>query len=87
VKDLVECTFCADWVPYSEVDARGRCEVCRVPGSEHASDYFEQDLEEEERWRCAMPGRCLMMGWHLASECHDAEMMAEAMRESYGGMP
>lgn len=30
---------------------------------------------------CCMPGRCLMVGEHYASECHDAEMLEAFERE------
>lgn len=36
---------------------------------------------DHEEFRCCMPDRCLMVGEHYASECHDAEMLESWERE------
>lgn len=39
----------------------------------------EEDNEMEPG--CCFPGRCLMPGEHLSSECHTAEMMEDHLAE------
>ena len=49
------------------------------PFDEHDFDGCEHGVGfgEDDPIGCEVPGRCLMPGIHLESECHTAEMMAE----------
>lgn len=47
-------------------------------------DDYERECSSGDDGReegCSMPGRCLMPGPHLRSECHDVEMMRDFERE------
>ncbi len=48
-------------------------------------DYIEDsERDDEDDLRdggCLYPGKCCMPGYHYASECHTAEMMADYMAE------
>ena len=47
-------------------------------GCEHGVG-FDEDCEdcEDDPLDCLFPGRCLMLGEHLLSECHTAEMIEQ----------
>ena len=45
-------------------------------GCEHGVG-FDEDCEDDPIG-CVFPGRCLMPGVHLESECHTAEMIEDA---------
>jgi hypothetical protein len=43
---------------------------------------FDEDCEDcdDDQVGCLFPGKCVMPGTHLESECATAEMMERAMR-------
>jgi predicted YcjX-like family ATPase len=47
-------------------------------GCEHGKDFSEYcQACEDDPLGCLFPGKCLMPGEHLISECHTAEMLKE----------
>lgn len=44
---------------------------------------FDEECEdcEDDPFGCIFPGKCLMVGLHLESECHTAEMMEEINKQ------
>lgn len=44
-------------------------------------------LEEDDRFDCDFPGRCLMPGVHMLSECYTREMAEERARENDAAAP
>lgn len=61
-------------------DFAHRCPYCGAPEPDPGCPECgvwapDEDADREEEEGCCMPGRCLMPGDHLPSECHDAEMM------------
>ncbi len=44
---------------------------------EYLDRQAEHEEAEAERWTCAFPGRCVMPGEHMSSECATAEMMED----------
>jgi hypothetical protein len=43
--------------------------------------------DNREREECQFPGRCLMPGDHLSSECHTVEMVEQYNRDRIRGLP
>lgn len=55
-------------------------------GCEHGVGFDEEcDECEDDPIGCVFPGRCLMPGTHLESECHTAEMMERARKAANDG--
>ena len=50
-------------------------------GCEHGVG-FDEDCEEceDDPIGCCFPGKCLMPGVHVESECHTSEMMEQAQK-------
>jgi hypothetical protein len=52
-------------------------------GCEHGVGFDEECEDcEDDPIGCVFPGRCVMPGVHLESECHTAEMMEDAAPET-----
>ena len=72
-EDVIACTHCV-------------CKKCGcLPDDCGCFDHEEYDEEsidgQDEVWDCIFPGRCLMVGDHMRSECHTAEMLEDYYRE------
>lgn len=56
-----------------DYDAMSEGDCC-----EHGVDFSEECEEcDDDPIGCLFPGKCLMPGEHLESECHTAEMMEQ----------
>lgn len=78
-----ECPFCGQMC-----DCDGDDLFHSIPPDDCTCDceeFYDEDectgFEELEEFGCVLPGKCMMSGLHLPSECHTAEMLEEAYRE------
>lgn len=61
-------------------------ELSDFDGCEHGVGFDENcEYCEGDPEGCIFPGRCLMPGIHLESECHTAEMMEDLNAKFFAG--